>query len=207
MSRELCPKCEFILTRCLCHSITILQSPIKVVIIQFPKEKKHPLNTVNILKKNLENLIVIEDEKIDDNILFAEMMSQLKNPILFFKNEHATPLENENSESYKKIDGIIFIDGSWDKAKRIYFQSKVLQKLKTLSLHRPELSQYKIRKSPIEGGLSTIESVAYSLEKITNDKSFQNLLPPFYQMIDFQIEKMGLDTYQKFYEKKTKKKE
>lgn len=205
MNREKCPQCEFIKSRCLCKSIIQIRSPIKVIIVQFPKEKKHPLNTVNILKKNLNELIIIEDEKVDENSQFIEIIEQLTNPVLIFKNEYSNPIETEISIVAKKIDGIIFIDGSWNKAKRIYFQSQILQRMKTYSLNRIEMSEYKIRKSPIKEGLSTIESVAYTLEFLTSNTTYRNLLDPFHQMIEDQISKMGLEIFNEFYVSKTKK--
>jgi len=92
MSREKCPKCLFIQKRCLCKSLIELDSPIPIFIIQYPKEEKHALNTVNILKLNLKPLTIFNTEFIDREKQFREVIKNFKNPILIFPTPQALEL-------------------------------------------------------------------------------------------------------------------
>jgi DTW domain-containing protein YfiP len=201
MSREKCPKCLFIQKRCLCKSLIELDSPIPIFIIQYPKEEKHALNTVNILKLNLKPLTIFNTEFIDREKQFREVIKNFKNPILIFPTPQALELENISNSDCKTIDAIIFIDGSWDKCKRIYFQSDILKTIKSFSLNSTHHSEYQIRKAPFQTSLSTIEAVTYSLNTIVNSQ-FDLLLNPFRQMINDQIESMGKDIFETNYKKK-----
>jgi DTW domain-containing protein YfiP len=60
-------------------------------------------------------------------------------------------------------------------------------------------SQYKIRKSPRDDGLSTIEAAVAALNALSPEQDYSAILPAFHKMIDLQIDAMGPATYQKNY--------
>lgn len=193
--RDKCPHCSFILSRCLCLSKVDILSPIPIFIAQFPKENKHALNTVNILNFCLKPLTVVITEGFDrdpdSHLKLIDFLSALKAPALIFKSPHSRGLMQELVNKNEKIDGLIFIDGTWDKAKKIYFQSKILQDIPTFHFDEELISEYQIRKTPMKNALSTLESVSYSLEKCCHFLEARKLKGPFQQMINDQIEKMG----------------
>lgn len=100
----------------------------------------------------------------------------------------------------RQIQHVIFIDATWRKARKIWALSQNLHTLPAVKLEPEENSNYRIRKIPADGYLSTIEAIACCLASLDNAREkYQPLLALFDRMIDFQIDKMGDETYQKNY--------
>lgn len=59
---------------------------------------------------------------------------------------------------------LIVIDGTWRKAKKIHLLNKWLKNIPSLTLTESKKTNYGIRKSNIEHGLSSIEAIAFALE-------------------------------------------
>ena len=68
----------------------------------------------------------------------------------------------------EQVNSLIFIDGTWRKAKRIYLSHDYLQNLSSFHFEEQLISHYRIRKTRIENGMSTLEAVAYVLSKAEN---------------------------------------
>ncbi len=99
---------------------------------------------------------------------------------------------------------LIIIDATWRKASRIWQLNPQLHSLKALTFADDAQSEYRIRKAPEKGYLSTVECIVKALRCLEGDKnSYQSLLELFRQMIDFQIEKMGNETFRKNYKEKS----
>lgn len=204
MKREYCPKCHYLLVRCLCTFIVTINSPQKIIIFRDIKEKKHALNSVNILQLNLLGLSVYDfnlDEEIGNKII--KILSEFKNPALFFPTEAATNLKTSSpNELSKDHDVFILLDGTWKKSKKILFKSPTLQNIKSFKINPEVKSLYTLRQSNLETSLSTIEATVTLLNHLNHPQSFDDLLLPFKKLIDFQIEKMGTEIFNNNYKKK-----
>ena len=94
----------------------------------------------------------------------------------------------------------IFIDASWRKARRIWHLSTNLHPLITIRLDQLEKSNYRIRKEPGPGLVSTLEAIVTLLSCLESQPDkYQPLLQVFNEMIDHQIQSMGDTVYQKNY--------
>ncbi len=94
---------------------------------------------------NFQPMVVFPDEYVDDKTRLVEL------------REHQfgakTPL-------------LIFIDGSWREAKRIFRRSEYLQGLPVVSITPQRLSQYMMRKASKDNHLSTAEVACAVIEDL-----------------------------------------
>jgi DTW domain-containing protein YfiP len=177
-------------------------APIKLVILQHPDEQKHPLATVPILKACLDNLEVVVGEQFDPTDLSHVDLSTAG---LLFPSDNAQEWDMGKSVSSGefKLQTLIVIDGTWRKAKKIHFEHSWLQELPHILLKSFGPSQYRIRSTKVEGGLSTLETVVQACNYISGSTEFNGILKPFQAMVDMQIKKMGIETFNAHYQDQT----
>ena len=119
------------------------------------------------------------------------------NSWLVFPSSDATELNNIAPESIKQL---IYIDGSWRKAKRLLLEYPILKTLPKIKLTPSHTSRYRIRQSRIPGSLSTLESITQTLSTLENDEDkYQPLLDSMDWLIEKQIELMGKNIFEKNY--------
>ncbi len=199
-SRSFCPGCEFLRSRCLCDTIAAIDNKTKIIILQHKIETKHALNTTRILVKSLKNISLIVGENFSDHEELNAVLSDPENKCaLIFPTVHSAILKKEELYSRLPLTHILLLDGTWRKAKKIFFLSKNLHSLTTLKIEPEVKSDYRLRKSPIVTGLSTLEAAVHVLGVVEPELPTENLLRSFRKMIDLQIEKMGKETYKKNY--------
>ena len=197
--RAVCPGCEFILARCLCHTLKPINNKTQIIILQHPSETGHALNTVNLMRKSLLNLKIFTDENFSDHQELNSIIMANRETIglIYPAQEH----EILNSNFEKKMSHIILIDGTWKKALKIFKLSLNLHTLPTFALAPTKPSNYKIRTSKFEHTLSTLEASLCALDILENELETNSLEASFLAMIEFQIEKMGEDTFKRNYHK------
>jgi DTW domain-containing protein YfiP len=104
---------------------------------------------------------------------------------LLFPNQSSKTLERVNN--LKKVDALIILDGTWDKAKRIFLKSQTLQNLPAAKLNSHYSTNYKIRKSNFENGVSSIEAIAFALSELEENISIDDALKPFHYFVEQQV--------------------
>lgn len=197
--RPLCPHCEFILARCLCHSLKPIGNQTQIIILQHNSETKHALNTVALMKKSYQNIKVFIGEDFTHHDELNSIIDNNKDNLMLvfptLKSELLTSVHQ------KKITHIILLDGTWKKTQKIFILSKNLHLLPSIKLEIESASLYKIRKGPkaLEHSLSTLEASLSVLNILEKDLETTSLKDSFLAMIDFQIEKMGAETFKKNY--------
>ncbi len=102
----------------------------------------------------------------------------------------------------KDIKVLILLDGTWKKTYKIFSLSKNLHTLPRITFQENASSKYRIRSTSKKNAVSTLEAANLALKLIEPTLKTNALNNLFEKMIDFQIEKMGQDTFQKNYGKK-----
>ena len=194
IKRAVCADCERPLKTCLCDVIVTMSCSYRVVILQDVKEAKHALSSAPILEKSIEGAVCIVGEHFDPDELLGAAWRE--DALLVFPSEDALTIEKVICRNFKNI---ILLDGTWRKVARLIHLNPWLSELPCMAIQPEMASQYKIRKSPREDGLSTIEAAVAVLNGVSPEQDYSAILPAFYKMIDLQIEAMGLATYQKNY--------
>ncbi|MDC9525439.1 DTW domain-containing protein [Pseudoalteromonas sp. Angola-30] len=183
MTRQVCERCLFTPSTCICGAIKRLTNKVSVVILQHPSEEKIAKNTAKLLNLSLTDCKIIKGENNTD---FAMLNSlPVESTVLLYPNEHATNLDDTNPKpALSKITHLIVIDGTWKKAYKILQLTPLLTKFKTVSFKQLPQNRYAIRKAPRADSLSTLEAVAHSLLLIEQQNP-----APLYNLLDELIQK------------------
>lgn len=169
MARELCDHCAYPINNCLCDHLTPTSHSTHVIVLQHPSEVKNAKNTVRLLKLISDNVTILVGESEQD---FAELKKQvLANLDLYavlFPADDAISLDSVEQSESLPLQHLIVVDGTWKKAKKILMLNPWLNDVTKVTFSQQLHSDYQIRSTNVEGGLSTIEAVAYSLNNIEN---------------------------------------
>ena len=200
--RALCPYCMKAMPACICKYITEINNQHFIHILQHPSEEKKAIGTAKILNLSLARSKMTTAEVFDENEF------DLNNCYLIFPDDSAIPAEQLTDSKTTIINEetqFILLDGSWKKAYKLLMLNPFLQTLPKVSFNTNKKSDYRIRKSPREDGLSTVEAGYYLLSQLeasqnkNEDDKFKPLLTAFSAMIDYQISQMPKDVYQRHY--------
>lgn len=200
VKRVLCENCLKASSTCICSTIKSINNIFHLHILQDPSEEKKAIGTARILKLSLNNVQLTIGE------LFNEKYFDLNNCYLLFPSDDATPAETlTKSFTINEHSQFILLDGSWKKAYKLLMSNSFLQQLAKVSINVNAKSNYRLRKSPREDGLSTVEAGYYLLSQLENDtEKFLPLLKNFEYMIDYQISQIPAEIYQSHYLDKLK---
>jgi len=194
--RPICPRCERPLKTCLCDDLIELSCDYQLVILQDPKEAKHALSSAPILARSIEAAKLVIGEQFDPIEILGENW-QLES-LLVFPSEDSLPPEEAIQLNIKNL---ILLDGTWRKVSRLLHLNPWLTEIPSIAIKPSHGSEYTIRKSPREDGLSTIEAAVQVLNGLHKEKDFTPILAAFHKMIQLQINAMGKNTFNKNYSK------
>ncbi|MGF1758940.1 DTW domain-containing protein [Photobacterium sagamiensis] len=207
MSRY-CEQCGKAKKACICRWIQVIDAKTELWILQHPSELNRAIGTARILTLSLPNarLWVGEDFSQHDE-LNALLAKSGREVWLVYPGEDSVPISslastNIASTSPKKgtTRTLILLDGTWKKAYKMWQLSTNLHHLPSVNLDNVENGNYRIRKSPKEQGVSTVEAGYLALAALEGQpEMFAPLLDVFNQMIDYQIQQMPAGVYQKNY--------
>ena len=192
--RATCPACERPQATCLCAYLTSVIAPLDVLILQDPKEAKHALSSAPIIEKSLINCQrAIGERFVPEQLLGPDWQH---NSLLLFPSEQASDIKANMDISNKTL---IVLDGTWKKVARLIHLNPWLSEITHIRIPAQNESQYRIRKSPRADGLSSIEATVAVLNSLSQSQDYDVILPAFEKMIDYQIQAMGTETYNKNY--------
>ncbi|WP_354623933.1 tRNA-uridine aminocarboxypropyltransferase [Psychromonas sp. MME2] len=193
--RVVCQRCLKAQSACICATIKMIDNQHFLHILQDPSEEKKAIGTAKILALSLQRC------EITTANLFDEGLFDIDNSYLLFPDEAAIPADSLINQANINFDShFIILDGSWKKAYKLLMSNPFLQKLPKVAITGTESSHYRIRKSPREDGLSTVEAGYYLLSQLENEsEKYLPLLESFNAMIDYQISRMPEGTYKKHY--------
>jgi len=199
MSRLLCPKCHRPLKTCICRFITHISNDIPVIILQHPNEVTQSKGSLTLLANSLSQCTVIIDEDFSQNEQLNQLLAHYKEQAyLLYPHKQAIALSFDkfNNSAKNQEDKIInnnnicliLIDATWKKAYRMFMLSTNLQQLPKLQLPDGYQSHYKIRKTSVINGLSTLEACCYALSLLEkNKKKYQPVIENFKEFNQFLL--------------------
>lgn len=159
--RQYCNQCHYPTATCLCFAIQPIQTSVKVLVIQHPKEVNHAKNTVRLLKLSLQNLVVLIENQDDFKSQLSRYLNLANYPAIIYPSPTSLPLEQINNAS--PHDLLILLDGSWRQAYGLWCRHTQLHPLRQYHFSTPPISTYTIRHTQRDNSLSTLEAVAYTL--------------------------------------------
>jgi DTW domain-containing protein YfiP len=164
-----------------------------ILLLQHPNEFRKYDSTAKLVRASIANCTLMR------GVVFCEKMLQdffsAYEPLLLFPGAQAADCETFPL-SNKSI--IIVIDGTWDEAQKIVHRNPLLHSIPRISFQRQLISNYRIRRPPKSGYLSTVESVGHllTLNAVCSGAahmipSYQGLFRVFNEMIERQLAHLG----------------
>lgn len=204
MMRHICSRCHYPDKTCICDHVETITCSTEIIVLQHPEEIKNAKGTVRLLSLSLPNLQCFVGETSSDFDDVAQKISAFNGQIyLLFPCDESVALEqvfeckNNRLSALEQKQLLIVIDGTWRKALKIYKQNPWLQSLQAYHFSQNLASNYYIRRSAVESGVSSLEAVAYFLELVEgiNSQPLHNL---FDYMQQQQIKLMPEDVKQRY---------
>lgn len=191
--RSLCYRCMRPVAMCLCALVQPVRTKTKLVVLQHPKERRHPFGTARLLR------LAMPDARIEtvhggfDEVLCHEI-DVAEDAAVLYPHKDAVDLATMPRDQMPST--IVLLDGTWSHAKKLYQHNEWVQRLRHVRIDPPKPSNYRIRKEPQADFVSTVEALVYALSILEpENEEPQSLLSAFDRMIDRQID--VLDTVQK----------
>lgn len=203
MSRY-CEQCGKAQKACICSWIQTVDAKTELWILQHPSEVKRAIGTARILTLSLPNARLWVGEDFSDHDELNTLLSDpLRDVYIVYPGEYSEPVSSlarqPQREGVKRV--LILLDGTWKKAYKMWQLSSNLQTLPTVNLDNVEKGNYRIRKSPKEQGVSTVEAGYLALAALEGEAKFSPLINAFNRMIDFQIQQMPEGVFERNYKR------
>ncbi len=161
MPRLHCGGCHYPIKTCVCQAISTLDCGVQVIILQHPTETKHAKNTARLVQLAITETELVTGESPED---FAPLLARLKDRknVAVFYPAASSAVFDSNSDQ-QPIDTMVFIDGTWRKALKLWQLNPWLWTMPVFRLNPPKPSDYNIRKTRQPASLSTLEAVSLAL--------------------------------------------
>ena len=169
MDDATCDTCQRPKVACVCDRTVVWETKHRVLVLQHPQEQDAVLGSAGILTACLPRAQVViglswanlaaalREDDVDPKrwaVLFPDRESEGGEVV----TRKGAPLDP------RQLDGIVVLDGTWSKAKTLWWRNPWLVKLPRLTLKPKEASIYgNLRAEPRRDYVSTLESVAAAL--------------------------------------------
>lgn len=169
---------------CLCASLEPIPNTVGIHVVQHPRERRHALGTVRLLRLGLAKFRV-DVLRLSGNGAAAPPIAFGAGTGLLYPSEDSLDLATLAPEEHPSH--LVVIDGTWSQANKMYRDNAWLSSLPSYRLS-PEPSRYRIREQPRVECVSTLESVVAALRCLQPDLAgLDTLGRAFDAMIDAQI--------------------
>lgn len=176
---DTCATCRRPMVACVCDRVVELPTRVRVLILQHPQEQDVVLGSAQIVEACLPSAQIVVglswrnladalgDEAVDAKkwaVLFPDRESEGDH----VATRKGVPLDASD------LEGIVVLDGTWSKAKTLWWRNAWLNKMNRMTLSPKSPSIYgHLRKEPKRDYVSTLESVAQALTQCGEDPKVQ----------------------------------
>lgn len=187
MSRVVCPDCQNPPARCFCDLLSEkLEHQTPVLIWQHPQEANHPKGTAKLLHMGLSRCQLMVATHLSEEEILRQCHNLLPDsqPVLLFPGGQS--VEPVTATLREHPVTLIILDGTWRKARRLFYENPWLAHLPRISLAEPTSGGgYHIRKAEKPGQLSTLEACCYALDQLERQPGYSaQLLALFDRYMD-----------------------
>jgi tRNA-uridine aminocarboxypropyltransferase len=167
--RPRCRDCRRPLTACWCSYVRVVETPHRVVVLQHPKEARHALGTVQIVRRVLPTTRVHIGTIFPVDGDLAASLSDRQRTTMFLNPVLAGRVASEWIDASSRIAGpltFVVVDGTWRQAASIVKRNTWFDELTPLCLVPSDRSRYLVRSHPASWALSTVEAVAEAMRMV-----------------------------------------
>lgn len=188
--RPTCYRCFRPDALCLCSRLVPFEAHVDLLVLQHPNERMKYFSTAKLVSGLVSNSRLARGVEFEDSALRGLLDG--RSPYILFPSAEAVDCR---TVPLSRDDVVIVVDGTWSEAGKVLNRNPMLRGIPRLTFTETFESNYRIRKQPRLGYLSTIESVAKlltlnaaisSAQERTNE--YAKLLYWFDYMVDRQIE-------------------
>jgi DTW domain-containing protein YfiP len=171
----------------------MLENKISIRVLQHPKEKKHPLNTIHLARLCLSDIEIRHTP-----ITSKECLKWIQGTALLFPNQNSLPLPKNHTGP------LLLLDATWPKAMGMFLSIPALKNITCYHLPNIHKGEYRIRKAPNPQSLSSLETIATALEYLENTPhKYDTLREVLRARIDMQIQYIDPQIFQQNYPQST----
>ncbi|HVZ73280.1 MAG TPA: tRNA-uridine aminocarboxypropyltransferase, partial [Polyangia bacterium] len=197
--RATCARCARPTSVCVCAFVRPIHTTTRVLILQHPRERHVPINTVRLARLCLPDATMRRGVELEDDPVVADVLAGRggwPTPYLLFPGPQAMDLARERPPGPITL---VVLDGTWWQAGKLLKRNPALARLPQLRLAPAAPSRYRIRREPHEHCVATIEALAMALRALEgpppgegpaadeSDARFAALLAPFDAMVERQL--------------------
>lgn len=183
----MCPRCERPQRVCFCAHLPQIETETPVLVLQHPRERHVAIGTARMASLCLPHSTLVVGTRVDDDKAVVAALSDPARPaILLWPGPGARDLATDPPAHPVTL---VVVDGTWSLAKKLVRLNPRIAALPRYALAPEAPSEYRIRREPAEGCVSTIEAMAQALGILEkNAARFSAMMIPFRAMVDTQIE-------------------
>ena len=165
-----CTECMLEQRECICGSVSPVDTELGVCMLMYHAEYYKPSNTGQLICEVVPDNFAYRWQRTEvQDELLSLLNSETWFPIIVFVHDATEPSRQiRNIPAKSEIDGkrplLIFLDGTWRQAKKMFIKSPYLDNFPVLQLSGFNKGAYQLRESYHEHHLSTVE-VAFELFK------------------------------------------
>jgi DTW domain-containing protein YfiP len=171
--------------------VTPLRTRTRVLILQHPRERHVPINTVRLAQLSLPDAILRRAVDFDADPFVSDVLAGRDEgppPYLLFPGPNAMDLAHERPSGPITL---VVLDGTWWQASKLIKRNPRIAALPQLRLAPAQPSRYRIRREPHDHCVATIEAIAMALSALEGEDFDETraaaLLAPFDAMVEHQL--------------------
>jgi DTW domain-containing protein len=170
VSEATCETCHRPKAACVCDRVTQFPTERRVLILQHPQEQDAILGSAQLLTACLPKakLVVGLSWRNFAHALGEEGVDASKWAVLFPDKEAEGEITTKGGAAIEpsSLEGIVVLDGTWSKAKTLWWRNPWFVKMNRMSLKPSQPSIYgSLRSEPKRDYVSTLESVGAALTR------------------------------------------
>lgn len=186
-ARAFCYRCHKAASVCVCDSIPRVSNSTQVLVVQHPREQRHPIGSLRFARLGLERCHIEVAQNTDGAGLRAEVEFP-PGAALLYPGEGSRELESLPAN--ERPATLVLLDGTWSTVRRLLSGDPRLRALPRVGIAPKVAGNYRIRSEPRAECLSTLEALIEALRVLEpeRDEQWDGLIAAFDSMIDRQIE-------------------
>ena len=181
--RPKCDRCRRPANACWCVGLHPVDTTIRVVFLQHPREARVAIGTARIAHLGLSRSELHQGIDFSRHSRVSTLLAQ-PGTALLFPGEGAVPPESMDQPP----ETLLVIDGTWPQARRMMALNPALRALPRIGFVPRRPGNYRIRREPAAHCMATVEAVVEVLAVFDRDPSrFVDLLRAFDRMVERQL--------------------
>lgn len=176
-----CKQCQIAKQYCVCAFQPEASDRVSALILLSENEILKPSNTGRLIADTIRDCHVFQWHRTEPKEkLLAILKDERYQPIVIFPEEYVEDKQRLFDSSTYQVNPnkrplLIFLDGSWREARRMFRKSAYLNGFPVLSIQPDSVSQYLMRKSDNDNHLATAEVASLVLEQLNFNQESQSL--------------------------------